>query len=83
MGKPTKRREAKLRPECAGWYPTLPVSMWTSAACIADLVASTPGHIVERIKRGRTLLEADFEFRGGRRRWLAGWIAHTRTGEAH
>ena len=81
MGKPEGRREAKLRPECAGWHPTLPVSRWTSAACIADLVASTPDHHLGAIKKGRTLLTADFEFRGGHRRWLAGWLAHTRIGE--
>ena len=76
MGKTAARREAKLRPECAERYPTLPVRMWTSAASLASLVASgTP------LKMGRTLLDTDFEFRGGRRRWLAGWLARTRIGE--
>jgi len=81
MGKPAKRREAKLRPESAAWYPTLPVSMWTSAAYVAELVTSIPRHTAETLKKGRTLLEADFDFRGGHRRWLAGWLAHTRIGE--
>ena len=81
MGKPAKRREAKLRPECAAWYPTLPVSMWASAAYVANLVASIPRHTAETWERGRTLLEDHFDFRGGSRRGLAGWLAHTRLGE--
>jgi hypothetical protein len=64
----TTVRQAKLRPECAERYPTLPARMWTSATCLADLVASHRGARPER--RGqpdeeRTLSEADFEFRGG------------------
>ena len=81
LGKLTERREAKLRPECAAGYPTLPVSIWTSAARIADLVVSIPGQTVGTLKKGRTLLEDHFDFRGGRRRGLAaGWFAHTRMG---
>jgi hypothetical protein len=38
-------------------------------------------HRPEKTRRGRTLSEADFEFRGGVRRWLGGLIARTRTGE--
>jgi hypothetical protein len=68
MGTTTTVRQAKLRPECAERYPTLPARMWTSASCLADLVASYGGARPER--RGetdeeRTLSEADFEFRGG------------------
>ena len=68
MGITTTVRQAKLRPECAERYPTLPARMWTSATCLADLVASYRGARLER--RGkpdeeRTLSEADFEFRGG------------------
>ena len=82
MWKQDGRREAKLRPECAEWHPTLPVSIWTSAACVADLVASTPDLHVEIIEKGRVLVDGDFEFRGGkRRRWSAEWFAHTRTDE--
>ena len=33
-------RQAKLRPECANRYPTLPARIWTSAARLAELVAS-------------------------------------------
>ena len=82
MSKTVARREAKLRTECAALHPTLPVHMWTSAASLAHLVASdTPPPAEEELKTGRTLLDTDFEFRGGRRRWLAGWIARTRTGD--
>jgi len=80
MDKTTARREAKLKTECAERHPTLPVHMWTSAASLADLVASdTPP--ADELTTGRTLLESDFEFRGGRRRGLAGWITRTRSGE--
>jgi hypothetical protein len=68
-------REARLKREYADQYPTLPVQMWTSAASLADLVASN-----DPLRTGRALLEADFEFRGGKRR-SAGWVARTRTGE--
>ena len=60
-------RQAKLKPECADRYPTLPARMWTSAARLAELVApyrrapQRPG----KTRKGRTLPEADFEFRGG------------------
>jgi hypothetical protein len=71
MGITTAVRQAKLRPECAERYPTLPASIWTSATCLADLVASYRG--APRERRGepdeeRTLSETDFEFRGGFRR---------------
>ena len=81
MGKTAARREAKLRTECAGRYPTLPVRMWTSAASLAQIVASDTVPPAEEVKARRILKETDFEFRGGSRRWLAGWIAHTRIGE--
>ena len=65
----TTVRQAKLRPECAERYPTLPARMWTSATCRADLVASYRGGPRPE-RRGepdeeRTLSKADFEFRGG------------------
>jgi hypothetical protein len=68
MGTTTTVRQAKLRPECAERYPTLPARMWTSATFLADLVASYRGGRPKR--RGkpddeRTLSETDFEFRGG------------------
>ena len=65
MGKPTTRREAKLKTECAERYPTLPVRMWTSAASLAQLVASDTTPASEEVKAHRILLETDFEFRGG------------------
>jgi CheY-like chemotaxis protein len=56
---------------------------WTTAARLVELVTSygrappRPG----KIEKGRTLSEADFEFRGGSPRWMGGLIARTRTGE--
>jgi len=83
MGTTATVRQAQLRPECADRYPTLPAGRWTSAACLAELVASYsraqpqgPG-----AKERRTLPEADFEFRGGSARWLGGLIARTRTAD--
>jgi hypothetical protein len=40
MGVTATVRQAKLRPECADRYPTLPVRMLTSAARLAELVAA-------------------------------------------
>jgi hypothetical protein len=41
--------------------------MWTSATHLAELVASyrRAAHRPEQTRKGRTLPEADFEFRGG------------------
>ena len=58
-------RQAKLRPECAERYPTLPARMWTSATCLAELVSSYRGARPWEADNERTLSEADFEFRGG------------------
>jgi hypothetical protein len=59
-------REARLKLAAANHYPTLPVSRWTNAGALAQLVAE---FIRERRPReavtDRPLLEADFEFRGG------------------
>ena len=77
-------RQAKLRPECADRYPTLPVSMWTSAARLSELVASYRGAQPQRpgkTQQGRILPEAEFAFRGGSSRWLGGLIARSRAGE--
>jgi hypothetical protein len=77
-------RQAQLRPECAERYPTLPARMWTSATRVAGLVASFRGarpEWPEVSDKERTLLEADFEFRGGLPRRLGGWFAHTRIEE--
>ena len=75
-------REARLRPECANHYPTLPVSMWTGAAALANLVETqSTEERPNRSNHDRALVEADFEFRGGCcHRWMAG-RAHTRIGE--
>jgi hypothetical protein len=74
-------RQAQLRSECAERYPTLPVQMWTSATCLAGLVASSQGAGPEMPDKERTLSEADFEFRGGLCRRLDGLSPHTRTNE--
>lgn len=61
-------RLAKLKPECADLYPTLPARMWTSAACLAQLVGTYRRERAQRsgkAEKERTLSETDFEFRGG------------------
>ena len=84
MGITATVRQAKLRPECAERYPTLPASMWTSATCLAELVASyrraQPGQQGKPHKE-RTLPETDYEFRGGVPRRLGRWVERTRAGE--
>ena len=60
-----KVREAKLKPEGAERYPTLPVSMWTSATWMAALVASYRRVAPAGPEGERPLPDADFEFRGG------------------
>ena len=80
----TTVRQAKLKPECAGRYPTLPARMWTSAACLAELVGTYHRARPQRpgsAEKERTLSEVDFEFQGGFPHLLGGSIAHTRTGE--
>jgi hypothetical protein len=77
-------RQARLRPESAERFPTLPVRMWTSATCLAELVASSreaqlygpENHAVDR-----ALSVADFQFRGGFPGWSRGLLARTRCGE--
>ena len=83
MGITAPVRQAKLRPECANRYPTLPARMWTSAARLDELVASyrrAPQRL-ENPRKGRTLPDTDFEFQGGFPRRLGGLITHTRPGE--
>jgi hypothetical protein len=58
-------REAKLKPEGAERYPTLPVRMWTSATWLAELVASYRGAAPAGPEGERPLPDTDFEFRGG------------------
>lgn len=60
-------RQARLKPEGADHHPSLPVSMWTSAARMAELVAAEPLPQGSRWSTGsgRGLSDADFEFRGG------------------
>ena len=74
-------RQAKLRPECAERYPTLPARMWTSATCLAELVSAYRGARPREADKERTLSETDFEFRGGVSRCSGGLFAHTRADE--
>ena len=62
-------REARLRPEHAYQYPGIRSERWESAATIADRVLA--GWLLrgnDIAIRGRVLLEAHFEFRGGSER---------------
>ena len=80
----TTVRQAKLKPEGAGRYPTLPACMWTSATCLAGLVHSYRGALPDLFgKHGneRALTERDFEFRGGFCRCPRGLFPRTRIGE--
>ena len=81
MGITATVRQAKLKLECAERYPTLPVQMWTSATCLAGLVASSQGAGLGTPDKERTLSEADFEFRGGLCRRSDGLFPHTRINE--
>jgi hypothetical protein len=80
----TTVRQARLRPEGADRYPTFPVRVWTSATCLAELVASTPGARPEppgNRAQERFLSLAHFQFRGGAPGWSRGLLARTRIGE--
>jgi len=60
------RREARLRPECAGLHPGLTAGAWDSAAMVADrLLADSLMSGSHAALRGRVLLDSYFEFRGG------------------
>jgi hypothetical protein len=75
-------REARVRPEYAAFYPALRQGEWAPAATVADRVVA--GRLLrggETLIRGRVLLDAHFEFRGGGSergerngvRWAAGY----------
>lgn len=86
MGITATVRQARLRFEGAERYPTLPVGMWTSATCLAGLVAPSPGARPEQPEdraQDRTLSVADFQFRGGCPGWSRGLFARTRIADAH
>jgi hypothetical protein len=76
-------RQARLRPEHADRHPSIPVSRWTSAVHMAELVAASrrgagalvTGTLVRRLS------DEDFEFRGGYPRPVGGSILPTRAGE--
>jgi hypothetical protein len=60
------RREARLRPEHAHRYPDIRPDRWEPAATVADRVLAgwlLRGNLIAI--RGRVLLDAHFEFRGG------------------
>jgi hypothetical protein len=60
------RREARLRPEHARFYPGIAPGVWESAAVLADrVVASGLLRGAAMGWCGRILAEAHFEFRGG------------------
>ena len=71
-----------LKAEHADRYPSIPVSMWTSAVRMAHLVASRPRGVSSVGDPGghRRLPNADFEFRGGAPGRVSG-VAWTRAGE--
>jgi hypothetical protein len=59
-------REARLRPEHAHRYPGVRAEQWEPAATVADRVLAgwlIRGELIS--VRGRVLLDAHFEFRGG------------------
>lgn len=61
-----QRREARLKPEYALLYPSLEPGVWQSAVTLADrLLADCLLHGRDTALRGRMLLDAHFEFRGG------------------
>lgn len=76
MGATSTDRQARLKPECADRHPSLPVSMWTSAVRMAELVASEPRSPESpgTAGNGRCLSDADFEFRRGAARPSGGLI---------
>lgn len=65
-GRRRRSREARLYPQFAHLYPDLRAGEWVSAATMADRVLA--GSLIrggESAIRGRVLLDAHFEFRGG------------------
>jgi hypothetical protein len=57
-----RRREAQLRREAAGRYPSVPARMWTPARRLERLLATLEE---ESSDSGRIMSDADFQFRGG------------------
>jgi hypothetical protein len=77
-----RRREAQLRQEAAGRYPTVPARMWTSARRLERLLVRSNQ---EQPGSGRTMNDDDFRFRvggvsrggmlgEGTRRGEVGWV---------
>lgn len=62
-------RQARLKPEYSILYPTLQPGVWERAVTVADrLLADGVLHGRVTALRGRMLIDAHFEFRGGRSR---------------
>jgi hypothetical protein len=61
------RREARLRPEYAHFYPMLKPGVWDAAAVIAEKITATRLLQLEDayVLHDRVLAESHFEFRGG------------------
>jgi hypothetical protein len=60
------RREARLRPEHAQQYPTVPAGIWEVAAVLVDrIVAARLLGGSNLALHGRVLADEHFEFRGG------------------
>ena len=61
------RREARLRPEYAHFYPMVKPGVWAAAAVIAEKIAAT--RLLQLadtfVLHDRVLTDAHFEFRGG------------------
>jgi hypothetical protein len=56
-------REARLRPEYAGWYPGLVAGVWHSAAWLYEVMLQLERG-APRVWKGRILSNDRFEFQG-------------------
>jgi hypothetical protein len=62
----TTRREARLRPEHAHLYPSIPAGVWELAAVLGDrIVAARLLGDAKLAIQGRALMAEHFDFRGG------------------
>jgi hypothetical protein len=79
------RREARLRPEYAHFYPMVKPGVWAAAAVIAEKIAAT--RLLQLadtfVLHDRVLTDAHFEFRGGSPRRDASPDAHDGRGQPH
>ena len=73
MGAKSGRREARLRPEYASWYPNISVSAWMPASTASrvvrrQLLEGEPPWAPRWQPGPRILDEQHFKFRGGTQR---------------